>query len=62
MNDKNKLVAISENIGFFFVRVLNAKELREIKSTALNLGMSDYVIHGFLSCINDSHFIKIEAK
>lgn len=51
-----------EGTAFFFVKVLTSAILREIKSICVKLGLSSFVIQGYISTVEDSHFVKVEKK
>ncbi|WP_205191450.1 hypothetical protein [Burkholderia sp. LMG 13014] len=55
-------IAEDEGTAFFFVRVLTSSILTEIKAICSRLGFINFVIQGFISNIEDSHFVKVEAK
>ncbi|MBY0292203.1 MAG: hypothetical protein K2W92_02810 [Alphaproteobacteria bacterium] len=62
MKNQNLLITVCENVGFFFVNVLDSKTLRAIKEMVQSMKLENFVVHGFVSAIDDSHFIKIENK
>lgn len=55
-------IAEDEGTAFFFVKVLTSAILREIKSICVKLGLSSFVIQGYISTVEDSHFVKVEKK
>lgn len=63
---KGKLIVIEkeqdEGTAFFFVRVLTKSILTEIKAICTKLGFANFIIQGFISNIEDSHFVKVENK
>lgn len=58
----NYFIAEDEGTAFFFVRVLTKSILTEIKSICSKLGFINFVIQGFISTVEDSHFVKVEVK
>lgn len=62
MKSQNLLITVCENVGFFFVRVLDSRTLKSIKELVQSMKLDSFVIHGYVSAIDDSHFIKIETK
>lgn len=55
-------IANDEGTAFFFVKILTTAILNEIKSICNKLGFSNFVIQGYLSTVEDSHFSKIDKK
>ncbi|ANJ73079.1 MULTISPECIES: hypothetical protein [Burkholderiaceae] len=55
-------IAEDEGTAFFFVRVLTKSILTEIKAICTKLGFANFIIQGFISNIEDSHFVKVENK
>lgn len=55
-------IANDDGTAFFFVKVLTTKILNEIKSICVKLGFANFVIQGYISTVEDNHFIKIDKK
>ncbi len=62
MENKNSLITVCDNVGFFFVNVLNTKTLKAIRELSQSMKLNNFVVHGFCSTIDDSHFVKIDNK
>lgn len=60
--NNNYFIAEDEGIAFFFVRVLTTSILSEIKAICTKLGFVNFVIQGFISTVEDSHFVRVENK
>ncbi|CAD9227896.1 conserved hypothetical protein [Burkholderia cenocepacia] len=60
--NSNYFIAEDEGTAFFFVRVLTKSILTEIKAICSKLGFVNFVIQGFISNIEDSHFVRVEVK
>ncbi|WP_175888174.1 hypothetical protein [Burkholderia contaminans] len=55
-------IAEDEGTAFFFVKVLTTSILKDIKLLCNKLGLSNFVIQGYISTVEDSHFVKVEKK
>lgn len=60
--NNNYFIAEDEGTAFFFVRVLTTSILSEIKAICTKLGFANFIIQGFISTVEDSHFVKVEVK
>ncbi|AQQ43260.1 hypothetical protein [Burkholderia cenocepacia] len=60
--NNNYFIGEDEGTAFFFVRVLTTSILSEIKAICTKLGFVNFVIQGFISTIEDSHFVRVENK
>ncbi|MBU9434182.1 hypothetical protein QZN08_13345 [Burkholderia multivorans] len=60
--NNNYFIAEDQGTAFFFVRVLTTSILTEIKAICSKFGFINFVIQGFITTIEDSHFVKVEVK
>ncbi|KAB0640701.1 hypothetical protein F7R25_04170 [Burkholderia stagnalis] len=60
--NNNYFIAEDEGTAFFFVRVLTNSILSEIKAICTRFGFVNFVIQGFISTVEDIHFVKVEVK
>lgn len=56
------LYASESGTAYFFVEVLNTKILAQIKDICCKLGFKDYLVHGYRSSVEDTHFLKLEQR
>ena len=56
------LYASESGTAYFFVEVLNKKILVQIKDICTKLGFKDYLVHGYRTSVEDTHFLMLERR
>lgn len=60
--DHELLYASESGTAYFFVEVLTKRVLVQIQDICTNLGFKDYLVHGYRSSVEDTHFLQLEHK